>query len=192
MTSPRYLGGCRGQRTGRSSPSAVGAQKIPPDPETATGPVQAGCPNGIPPPPPSCCIPPPAAALPGGPAGDGGGVTADPGARRCPAEPHAGAGAHPPVAAPRDLDSAFPGRGDRGLPRFSSCPGAGGGLLGSGLPSAPKEELPASPPPPPHPRVLALAPRPSRLPPAATRDAGGIGQGLAKSEGTNSLHPMGF
>lgn len=68
----------------------------------------------------------PGGALFGDPAG---GVTADSGPRSCPVLPatpelHAGARAGPRVAAPGDLDSAFP-RGDPLLPHFASCLHAG-------------------------------------------------------------------
>lgn len=130
-----------------SSPSAVGAQKMPPQKRRRVrcrrsgeaGP--AACPGA-----PRCRIPPPSAAPCGAP--EGLSPAALPGgspptrvlgaARCCPATPEPHAGARPPVAAPRHLDSDFP-RGRSLLPPFPPCLDAGGG--------SPRLWSPTSPPP---------------------------------------------
>lgn len=98
-------------------------------------------------------------------------------------EPHAGARARPPVAAPRDLDSAFP-RGPLASASLFFLPRCLGALLASGLPhrlfrtAAPKELLPAPPVTDPRPlagRDAPALPAPSCRHPGPRRHWSGAG-----------------
>lgn len=173
MTSPRYLGGCRGQRTGRSSPSAVGAQKIPPDPETATGPVQAGCPNGIPPPPPQLLHPSTGGGSARRPCRGRGGGHGGPGCSALPGgAPRRSRSPPARGSAPRP-GQRLPGAGGPGAASLFFLPRCRGGSPWLWSPIGPQGGATSLPPPPPIPGYWPWPPGPpgSLLPPPGTQAA---------------------